>query len=82
VTSVRIGCAQIPPKVGDLEGNRWFAKTGIRELGVRGSRIILLPELMSSGYVFDSVEEAEPAANQRAGRRSRDGSRMPPTTGA
>jgi predicted amidohydrolase len=66
VTSVRIGCAQIPPKVGDLEGNRWFAKTGIRELGVRGSRIILLPELMSSGYVFDSVEEAR-ACGEPAG---------------
>ena len=60
--SARIGCAQISPRVGDLEWNRHLAKTGVRELGVRKSRISLLPELMSSGYVFDSVEEARSCA--------------------
>jgi len=57
--SVRIGCAQLSPRVGDLEWNRYCAKTGIRNLGVRKEKqIVLLPELMSSGYVFDSMEEA------------------------
>jgi predicted amidohydrolase len=59
VTIVRIGCAQLAPRVGDLEWNRYYAKTGIRNLAVgRESQIVVLPELMSSGYVFDSVEEA------------------------
>jgi predicted amidohydrolase len=62
VTSVRIGCAQLNPKVSDLEGNRWQATSAIRELGVRENRIVVLPELMSSGYVFDSVEEARSCA--------------------
>jgi len=59
VTSIRIGCAQVSPKVGDLEGNRRLAKTAVRNLAVGfESRIVVLPELMSSGYVFDSMEEA------------------------
>jgi predicted amidohydrolase len=44
--------------MGDPESNRDLAKTLIRELAVRESRIIVVPELMSSGYVFHSVEEA------------------------
>jgi predicted amidohydrolase len=59
VTIVRIGCAQLTPRVGDLEWNRYSAKTGIRNLAVGcESQIVVLPELMSSGSVFDSVEEA------------------------
>ena len=59
MTSIRIGCAQVSPKVGDLEGNRRLAKTAVRNLAVGfESRIVVLPELMSSGYVFDSMEEA------------------------
>jgi 5-aminopentanamidase len=68
VTTIRIGCAQIPPKVGDLEGNRDWAKTAVRNLAVGcESRIVVLPELMSSGYVFESVEEARSCAEPADG---------------
>jgi len=53
--------------VGDLEGNRCAAKSVIRNLAAFESRIILLPELMSSGYVFDSVEEAMSCAEPADG---------------
>lgn len=67
MTSVQIGCAQLSPRVGEVEMNAWSAKTGIRELGMRENRIVVLPELMSSGYVFDSVEEARSCAEPAAG---------------
>ena len=53
--------------MGDLEGNRCTAKSVIRNLAAFESRIILLPELMSSGYVFDSVEEAMSCAEPADG---------------
>jgi predicted amidohydrolase len=53
--------------VGDLEWNRGLAKTAIRELGIRESGITVLPELMSSGYVFDSPDEARSCAEPADG---------------
>jgi len=53
--------------VGDLEWNRGLAKTAIRELGTRESGITVLPELMSSGYVFDSPDEARSCAEPADG---------------
>ena len=58
MTSVRIGCAQIAPAVGDAEGNRRLAREAVQEAIGAGARIVLLPELVTSGYVFESAEEA------------------------
>jgi predicted amidohydrolase len=44
--------------VGDLEWNRNHVKSAIRQVGALETQIVLLPELVSSGYVFESVEEA------------------------
>ena len=49
---------QLAPRVGDREWNRNHAKSAIRQVGAVETQIILLPELASSGYVFESVEEA------------------------
>jgi predicted amidohydrolase len=49
---------QLAPRVGDLEWNRNHVKSAIRQAGAVEARIVLLPELVSSGYVFESVEEA------------------------
>jgi predicted amidohydrolase len=62
VTSVRIGCAQIAPAVGDAEGNRRLAREALREAVDAGARIVLMPELVTSGYVFESAEEARALA--------------------
>jgi len=62
VQSVRIACAQIAPAVGDAEGNRRLAREAVREAIGAGARIVVLPELCTSGYVFESAEEAEALA--------------------
>ena len=56
--NVRIACAQIAPRVGDLESNRNLIKNVIRQRGAVETQIVLLPELASSGYVFESLDEA------------------------
>jgi predicted amidohydrolase len=62
VTSVRIACAQIAPAVGDAEGNRRRAREAVRQATGAGARIVLLPELVTSGYVFESAEEVRALA--------------------
>ena len=58
MTSLRIACAQIAPVVGDAEGNRRLAREALRQALDAGARIVVLPELVTSGYVFESAEEA------------------------
>jgi 5-aminopentanamidase len=67
VTGIRIACAQIAPAVGDAEGNRWRAHEAVREAIGAGARIVLLPELVTSGYVFESAEEARGLAQPADG---------------
>ena len=55
---MQIACAQVAPVVGDAEGNRRLAREALRAAIEAGARIVLLPELVTSGYVFESAEEA------------------------
>ncbi len=62
MTTVRIACAQVAPRVGDAEGNRRLAREALREGIASGARIVVLPELVTSGYVFESAAEARALA--------------------
>jgi predicted amidohydrolase len=62
MTVVRVACAQVAPTVGDLEANRQLARAAVRDAVAAGARIVVLPELVTSGYVFESVEEARSCA--------------------
>jgi predicted amidohydrolase len=61
---VRVACCQIAPKVGDPDENRRQAREAIREAVAAGARLVVLPELCTSGYVFESYEEARAAAHR------------------
>jgi 5-aminopentanamidase len=67
VTSVRVACAQVAPTVGDLVGNRRLARDAVREAVSAGARVVVLPELVTSGYVFESVEEVRSCAESAEG---------------
>lgn len=60
--NVRIAVAQYEPRVGDVEGNREAAVRWARDAGRQGAQLIVLPELASSGYVFEEEEEAQRTA--------------------
>ncbi|HET6656529.1 MAG TPA: nitrilase-related carbon-nitrogen hydrolase [Gaiellaceae bacterium] len=62
MNDVRIACAQVAPRVGEAEGNRRLAREALREAIAAGARIVLLPELVTSGYVLESAEEARSLA--------------------
>jgi 5-aminopentanamidase len=58
----RVCCQQLDPVVADLDGNRELALAAISEAVELGADVIVLPELTTSGYMFESAEEAASAA--------------------
>ena len=54
----RVCCQQLDPVVGDLDGNRELGLTAISEAVELGAEVIVLPELTTSGYMFESAAEA------------------------
>jgi 5-aminopentanamidase len=67
MTAVTVACAQIAPVVGDRAGNRERARAALREAVGAGARLVVLPELCTSGYVFGSPDEARSLAQPAAG---------------
>ena len=58
MSTVRVACHQLAPVIGDLEGNRARALAAIDAAAAAGARVVVLPELVSSGYVFRDAAEA------------------------
>jgi predicted amidohydrolase len=58
----RVCAQQLDPVVGDLDGNRRLALSAIAEAVDAGAEVIVLPELVTSGYMFESADEAAAAA--------------------
>ncbi|MFG2332119.1 nitrilase-related carbon-nitrogen hydrolase [Streptomyces sp. NPDC048604] len=63
--TVLVACAQLSLAVGDVEGNRAAADRAIEAAAAAGVKVLVLPELANTGYVFrdaaHAAELAEPA---------------------
>ena len=64
---VRVACRQLAPAVGDPEGNRRVTREAVGEAVAAGARLVVLPELATSGYVFESADEARSCAEPPGG---------------
>jgi len=64
---VRVAVCQLAPVLGDLEGNRARALAAIDGAAAAGARIVVLPELVASGYVFRDAAEARALAEPADG---------------
>lgn len=64
---VTVASCQVSLSVGDLDGNRAAARRGIAAAVSSGARIVVLPELVTSGYVFASPAEARALAEPSDG---------------
>jgi predicted amidohydrolase len=62
VSVVRVAVHQLAPVVGDLDGNRARALAALDAAADAGARIVVLPELAASGYVFHDADEARALA--------------------
>lgn len=58
----RIACLQLAPVIGDLEANLEMATAAIADAVAGGAKIVVLPELVTSGYVFADADEARASA--------------------
>ena len=54
----RIVCRQLAPRVGELGPNCELSVHAVRDAVARGADVVVLPELVTSGYMFESKEEA------------------------
>lgn len=58
----RIVCQQLAPVIGDLDANRAISTAAITQAVAAGADIVVLPELITSGYMFTSTAEAAEVA--------------------
>jgi predicted amidohydrolase len=58
----QVACQQLAPVLGDLATNRELALAAIREASDGGADVVVLPELITSGYMFASPDEAAAVA--------------------
>lgn len=64
---MKVACCQIAPTVGAEEHNRRLARDAIRAAVDAGARLVVLPELCTSGYAFASQDEARSVARRASG---------------
>ncbi|WP_448108495.1 nitrilase family protein [Pseudomonas azerbaijanoccidentalis] len=53
-----VACCQLAPKIGDLAYNRTLTERAIRSAALQGAQVVVLPELVQSGYLFADRNEA------------------------
>ena len=53
-----VACCQLAPKIGDLAYNRTLTERAIRSAAYQGAQVVVLPELVQSGYLFADRDEA------------------------
>ncbi|MEB0227610.1 nitrilase family protein [Pseudomonas sp. 10S4] len=53
-----VACCQLAPKIGDLTFNRTLTERAIRSAALQGAHVVVLPELVQSGYLFADHREA------------------------
>lgn len=53
-----VACIQVEPKIGEKKANLARSLEKIGEAAAHGAKLIVLPELCNSGYVFASRQEA------------------------
>jgi predicted amidohydrolase len=61
-----IAAAQFGPVLGDPDANRATAAGAVRDAAAQGARLVVLPELSDSGYVFTGPDEARGLASRAA----------------
>jgi predicted amidohydrolase len=58
----RVACQQLAPVLGDLDANRAMCRDAIVAAAEAGADVVVLPELITCGYMFASAAEAFDAA--------------------
>jgi predicted amidohydrolase len=63
--TLRVAAVEVDIRLGDVDGNLARIRTALARGAATGARLIVLPELATSGYVFEGTEEAVDASLTR-----------------
>ena len=66
-SSTVVACCQLAPVLGDPAANRDLVAQAVSQAAAAGAAVVVLPELVSSGYVFESQAEARSCAETAEG---------------
>lgn len=58
MNTLRVACHQLAPRIGDSDYNRSLSEEAMTGAAALGVQLLVLPELMQSGYAFTDREEA------------------------
>jgi predicted amidohydrolase len=69
VDFVRVAACQLGLRIGETAHNRAAARDAIGIAAGQGARVVVLPELAASGYVFSGAAEARSLRSTAEARR-------------
>jgi predicted amidohydrolase len=72
MAAAKVACCQIAPRIGEVEANRASCRAAAERAAAAGARIVILPELAVSGYVFADETEARTLAEPADGPTARE----------
>jgi predicted amidohydrolase len=64
--TIRVAACQIDPQLGEVEANLERIERAVGDATAQGAGLVLLPEAATTGYVFESLDEALAAARRAA----------------
>jgi len=67
MNAIVVSCCQVAPALGDPAANRELVADAVSHAAAQGASVVVLPELVSSGYVFDSRDDAQASAEPADG---------------
>ena len=68
VNTVVVACCQLAPSLGDPATNRELVADAVAHAVALGAQIVVLPELVSSGYMFADRADAAAAQSPSTGK--------------
>jgi predicted amidohydrolase len=62
--TIRVAACQIDPQLGEVDRNLERIERAVEEAVTEGARLVVLPEAATTGYVFESLDEALTVAHR------------------
>ena len=79
---ITLAVCQLALGVGDLDANAAAAAAAVAQAAARNARLVVLPELCDTGYVFRAAAEARALASPAGGTPRWAGGRHSPPSSA